>query len=49
MGNMTPEEIDKLISLKVRQHETRVAIISGILGAAILAGIFHAIYLLRPG
>lgn len=39
------EYIDKLIDIKIRQHEVRVAIISGLLGTAIVAGMFHAIYL----
>lgn len=43
---MTPEEISDLIDLKVKQHETRVAIVSGLIGGIIIGGIFHAIYLL---
>jgi hypothetical protein len=42
---MTDEEIIKVIQDKIRNHELRVAIVSGILGSAILAGIFHAIRL----
>lgn len=40
---MTPEEIESLIDSKIRLHETRVAVISGIVGGAVVAGIFHAI------
>lgn len=46
---MTPEEISALIDLKVREHEVRVAIISGIIGGVVFGGMFHAIYLLRKG
>jgi hypothetical protein len=42
---MTEEEILKLIQSKIRNHEVRVAIVSGILGLALMAGIFHAIHL----
>jgi hypothetical protein len=44
---MTKEEILKLIESKIRQHEIRVALISGIIGLAVIAGIFHAIHLNR--
>lgn len=44
---MDPDQIERLIDKKIRAHEIRVAIVSGILGAALLAGIFHAIYLNR--
>ncbi len=37
----------QLIDEAVRAHELRVAMTSGALGAALLLGIFHAIYLLR--
>jgi hypothetical protein len=42
---MTDEEIIKTIHAKIRDHEVRVAIVSGTLGLAILTGIFHAIHL----
>lgn len=42
---MTDEEIIKTIQAKIRNHEARVAVVSGIIGLAILAGIFHAIHL----
>jgi hypothetical protein len=42
---MKEEEILKLIQAKIRDHEVRVAIISGIIGSAVIAGIFHAIHL----
>ena len=40
---MNPKEIESLIDSKIRLHELRVALISGIVGGAIVAGIFHAI------
>ena len=40
---MTPEEIESLIDSKIRLHESRVAVISGIVGGAIIVGIFHAV------
>jgi hypothetical protein len=40
---MDPEQIESLIDSKIRLHEFRVAVISGIVGGAIVAGIFHAI------
>jgi hypothetical protein len=46
---MTPQEISALIDLKIRQHEIRVAIISGIVGGAVTAGLFHAIWLNHLG
>ena len=46
---MTPQEIEALIDFKIRQHEVRVAIISGITGGAVVAGIFHAIWLNHVG
>ena len=40
---MTPEEIESLIDSKIRSHEARVAVVSGIVGGAVIVGIFHAI------
>jgi hypothetical protein len=44
---MSPDQIHALIDRKIREHEIRVAIISGLIGGAIIAGIFHAIWLNR--
>lgn len=44
---MNKKEIESLIDSKIRQHELRVAVLSGILGLALTAGIFHAIALLN--
>jgi len=40
---MDPKEVESLIDSKIRLHEFRVAVISGIVGGAVIAGIFHAI------
>jgi hypothetical protein len=40
---MDQQEIESLIDSKIRSHEIRVAVISGIVGGAVIAGIFHAI------
>jgi hypothetical protein len=40
---MKPDEIESLIDSKIRNHEIRVALISGIVGGSVVAGIFHAI------
>jgi hypothetical protein len=42
---MTDDEVIKLVQDRIRNHELRVAAISGILGLTLLAGIFHAIHL----
>lgn len=42
---MENKEIEIIIDHKIRQHEKRVAWISGIIGATVLAGLFHAIAL----
>lgn len=47
MNKISPDEIEHLIDAKIRQHEIRVALTSGAIGAALFAGIFHAIALLR--
>lgn len=45
--SMDPQELETIINKAIRQHELRVALISGILGAALLAGTWHAIWLCR--
>jgi hypothetical protein len=42
---MDRQQIEALIDQKIRLHEIRVAVISGILGLALMAGTFHAIRL----
>jgi len=44
---MTPEDITKAINDAIRQHELRVALWSGLMGAVLLAGTWHAILLCR--
>ncbi len=44
---MTPEDITKAIDDAIRQHELRVALWSGLMGAVLLAGTWHAILLCR--
>jgi hypothetical protein len=47
MAPLSDEDIERLIDAKIYQHEIRVALTSGVIGAALLIGIFHAIGLLR--
>lgn len=42
---MTDKEIEDLINAKIRLHEVRVALVSGILGLIVISGMFHAIHL----
>lgn len=44
---MTEEQIKELIDKKIRSHEIRVGIVSGILGALFVFGIMHAMWLLK--
>lgn len=44
---MDPSQIERLIDQKIRSHELRIAVLSGIPGCLLLFGIFHAIWLLR--
>jgi len=45
--SMTEEQVRELVAAAIRQHELRVALFSGAGGAALLAGTWHAIWLLR--
>jgi hypothetical protein len=47
MTKLSADDIERLIDAKIRQHEIRVALTSGAIGAALFIGIFHAIGLLR--
>jgi hypothetical protein len=42
---MKDKEIIDLVNKKIREHELRVALVSGIIGLSIIAGIVHAIHL----
>lgn len=44
---MKEQDITKLIDDAIRQHEFRVALWSGVFGAALMAGTWHAIWLCR--
>ena len=44
---MAEEDIRKVIGEAIRQHELRVALWSGLLGAMLMAGTWHAIWLCR--
>jgi hypothetical protein len=44
---MSEREIEALINQAIREHELRVAIWSGLLGAILLFGTWHAIWLCR--
>jgi hypothetical protein len=44
---MTEEQVKEIVAAAIRQHELRVAVISGAAGTALLAGMWHAIWLLR--
>lgn len=45
MIKMDLNEINRIIDAKIRDHERRVALVSGIIGMSVIAGIFHAIHL----
>jgi hypothetical protein len=47
MTKLSADEINRLIDEKIRQHEIRVTLTSGAIGAALFLGIFHAIGLLN--
>ena len=44
---MNKEEIEKLIDDKIKFHEIKVGIISGIIGIFFVFGIVHAIWLMK--
>ena len=44
---MSEEEIRAIVDSKIRLHELRVAVISGILGLLLLGGTWHAIWLAK--
>lgn len=44
---MNEDQVRWLIHDAIRDHEIRVAVISGLFGALLLAGTWHAILLLR--
>jgi hypothetical protein len=44
---MNREEVRDLVNGAIREHEIRVALWSGLLGAALMAGTWHAIWMCR--
>jgi hypothetical protein len=44
---MESKEIEKLIDRKIKEHEIRVGIVSGIIGFLFVFGLFHAIWLVN--
>jgi hypothetical protein len=46
-ARVTEEQIQEIVDRAIRHHELRVALWSGLLGAAIMAGTWHAIWLVR--
>jgi hypothetical protein len=44
---MSKQEIQHLINCAIREHELRVALWSGLTGALLMAGTWHAIWLCR--
>jgi hypothetical protein len=45
---MSEDKVLGLIQQAIREHELRVALWSGLLGAALMAGTWHAILLCKP-
>lgn len=45
MTKWDQDQILEIIDAKIRDHERRVAIVSGIIGMSVVLGIFHAIRL----
>lgn len=44
---MNKSEIEKLIDDKIRSHEIKVGIVSGIIGIFFVFGIMHSIWLIK--
>ena len=44
---MKYEDIEKLIDEKIKAHEIRVGLISGVIGALFTFGIVHSIWILK--
>lgn len=45
---MSHEDVRDLVAAAIREHELRVALWSGLVGAALMGGTWHAIWLCRP-
>lgn len=44
---MTEDEVRVIVDRAIRAHEVRVAVVSGVMGLALLGGFWHAVLLLR--
>lgn len=44
---MTRDDVRALVAAAIREHEARVALWSGLAGAVLLLGTWHAIWLCR--
>jgi hypothetical protein len=44
---MSQEDVRQLVDRAIREHELRVALWSGLMGAVLMAGTWHAIWLCR--
>lgn len=44
---MDEDQVRQIVNDAIRDHEVRVAAISGVIGALLLAGTWHALLLLR--
>lgn len=44
---MNEDQVRRLIEEAIRDHEIRVAVVSGVMGVLLLIGTWHAIWLLR--
>jgi hypothetical protein len=46
-GLMNPEDVRAIVDSAIRAHEIRVAVWSGLMGAVLMAGTWHAIWMCR--
>jgi hypothetical protein len=44
---MTEQQVKEIVAAAIREHELRVAVISGVMGSVLLAGSWHALWMLR--
>jgi hypothetical protein len=44
---MNRDDVRDLVAAPIREHELRVALWSGLMGAVLMAGTWHAIWLCR--
>jgi hypothetical protein len=44
---MSHEDVQQMVASAIREHELRVAPWSGLMGAVLMAGTWHAIWLCR--